>query len=69
MPFKDTKEGSTHHGERSGLFWEYDGKDSCYKCKMCGEHLWREGLTRSHLCPKGKQEFKEKADNNNLTNI
>lgn len=56
--FKDTPEGSTHHE-----------KDSCYKCEKCGEHLWREGLSRSHLCPKGKQDFKEKTDNNNLTNI
>jgi len=68
--FKDTKEGSTHHG-----------KDSCYKCKMCGNHFFREDLLPTHLCVDlpilrkwaqegaDMQEFKEKADNNDLTNI
>lgn len=51
MPFKDTKEGSTHHG-----------KDACYNCEKCGEHLWRQGLIQSHLCSKGKKILKEKVD-------
>lgn len=71
MPFKETIDGMTHHD-----------KDSCFKCKMCGNHFFREDQIQTHLCvdvetlKKWAKEgddmqggdFKEQADNNDLTN-
>lgn len=41
MPFKDTPQGTTHHD-----------KDTCYKCKICGNHFFTEDRadTHNHLC-------------------
>ena len=56
--FKDTKEGSTH----------YEG-DSCPKCRNCGGHYLNFLELHQHYSESIQCMFKEKVDNNNLTNI
>ena len=58
--FKDTPEGSTHHE-----------KDSCIKCDVCHSHIpiVKEILKIFDKEYDAMKEFKQKVDNNNLTNI
>jgi hypothetical protein len=64
MPFRDTKEGTTHHDN-----------DSCIKCIECDGHYSHKSELHQHLAESVQCsdmdiiEFKEKADNNDLTNI
>jgi len=69
MPFRDSPEGMTHHEN-----------DACIKCPICKAHFWRDILSQ-HACvtketlkewkeeADSMQEFKERADNNDLNNI
>mgnify|MGYP007083436384 CR=1 FL=1 len=51
MPFKDTKEGSTHYED-----------DPCPKCKNCKSHYMNSIELHQHLSESIQCNFKEKVD-------
>jgi hypothetical protein len=58
MPFNDLPEGQTHHE-----------KDSCIKCHHCTGHYDNEIELHQHQSDSIECDFKEQADNNDLTNV
>jgi hypothetical protein len=56
MPFKDTKEGQTHH----------DG-DACLKCEVCKAHFFRDIISQ-HVCVT-KETLKEWAEEAKLAQL
>lgn len=49
MPFKDNKEGQTHHNG-----------DACLKCKHCGSHYYCENFLYRHHCDIRVDNYKKK---------